>query len=88
MGGTDGDDPAIWIHPDPRRRDESRIIATVKSKEGEGLAVFTLRGELVQKLVAPKPNNVDVLYAVPVNGEDGKLVDLAVAGCRGDRTLW
>lgn len=85
-GGKDGDDPAIWIHPDPARRKASRIIATTKSKEGEGLAVFTLQGKLVQHISAPEPNNVDVLYGVVVSGTN-KSLDLAVSGCRGDDTL-
>ena len=85
-GGKDGDDPAIWIHPDQAKREASRIIATTKSKEGEGLAVFTLQGKLVQHISAPEPNNVDVLYGVEVSGTKMTL-DLAVAGCRGDETL-
>ncbi|KAF8419167.1 hypothetical protein EV426DRAFT_702023 [Tirmania nivea] len=85
-GGKDGDDPALWIHPDSTKRKASRIIATTKSKEGEGLAVFTLQGKLVQHISAPEPNNVDVLYGVGITGTE-KSLDLAVAGCRGDDTL-
>jgi len=85
-GGEDGDDPAIWIHPNATRRQASRIIGTIKSKKGQGLAVFTLRGEFVQHISAPKPNNVDVLYGVEILGAN-KSLDLAVAGCRGDSTL-
>lgn len=86
-GGLDGDDPVIWIHPDPARRSESKIITTTKSKQGQGLAVFSLQGHLVQLAPAPRPNNVDVLYAVHIHGRD-QPVDLAVAGCRGDKTIW
>ncbi|KAF8431728.1 hypothetical protein BGX38DRAFT_1228206 [Terfezia claveryi] len=85
-GGKDSDDPAIWIHPDSAKREASRIIATTKSKEGEGLAVFTPQGKLVQHMSAPEPNNVAVLYGVEISGTK-KTLDLAVAGCRGDKTL-
>ena len=81
--GGDGDDPAIWIHP--IQPDQSRIITTTKSQGGEGFSVFDLSGKLLQHSTAPEPNNVDVIYGLPVGNRS---VDLAYAACRGDNTLW
>ncbi|KAF1363697.1 thermostable phytase [Lizonia empirigonia] len=80
--GGDGDDPAIWIHP--TQPDKSRIITTTKSQGGEGFGVFDLGGKLLQQSTAQEPNNVDIIYGLPIgNGT----VDLAYAACRGDKTL-
>lgn len=81
--GGDGDDPAIWIHA--TRPDQSRIITTTKSSDGEGFGVFDLQGKLLQHLTAEEPNNVDIIYNVTVGG---RKIDLAYAACRGDNTLW
>lgn len=81
--GGDGDDPAIWIHP--TQPDQSRIITTTKSQGGEGFGVFNLQGKLLQHSSASKPNNVDVIYGLPIGD---RTVDLAYAACRGDNTLW
>jgi 3-phytase len=81
--GGDGDDPAVWIHP--TRPDQSKIITTTKSSEGEGFGVFDLQGKLLQHLTAKEPNNVDVIYNVTVGN---RKTDLAYAACRGDNTLW
>jgi 3-phytase len=81
--GGDGDDPAIWIHP--TRPDQSKIITTTKSGEGEGFGVFDLQGKLLQHLTAQKPNNVDVIYNFTLGT---RKIDLAFAACRGDNTLW
>ncbi|KAL1601870.1 hypothetical protein SLS59_005035 [Nothophoma quercina] len=80
--GGDGDDPVIWIHP--IQSDQSRIITTTKSQGGEGFSVFDLSGKLLQHSTAPEPNNVDVIYGLPVGNRS---VDLAYAACRGDNTL-
>ncbi|KAH7550844.1 hypothetical protein BM1_10217 [Bipolaris maydis] len=80
--GGDGDDPAIWIHA--IRPDQSKIITTTKSEEGEGFGVFDLQGKLLQHLTASKPNNVDIIYNFTVGN---RTVDLAYAACRGDNTL-
>ncbi|KAI1683524.1 Phytase [Pyrenophora tritici-repentis] len=80
--GGDGDDPAMWIHP--TRPDQSKIITTTKSDDGEGFGVFDLEGKLLQHLTANEPNNVDVIYNFTV---DGRKVDLAYAACRGDNTM-
>ena len=81
--GADGDDPAIWVNAaDPA---ESRIITTTKSEEGAGLGVFDLRGKLKGRMDAGEPNNVDVIYGFDLGG---RKVDLAVAACRRDNTLW
>lgn len=82
--GGDGDDPAIWISP-ANDKNKSTIITTTKSEVGAGLAVFDLRGNLLQTVSAAEPNNVDVVYGVRF-GE--RVVDLAFAACRGDDTLW
>lgn len=81
--GGDGDDPAIWIHP--TQPDQSRIITTTKSANGEGFGVFTLQGNLLQHFAAAKPNNVDVIYNFTLGDRQ---VDIAYAACRGDNTLW
>jgi 3-phytase len=81
--GGDGDDPAIWIHP--TQPDQSRIITTTKSQGGEGFGVFDLQGNLLQHASASEPNNVDVIYGLPIGN---RTVDLAYAACRGDNTLW
>ncbi|KAF1943970.1 thermostable phytase [Clathrospora elynae] len=80
--GGDGDDPAIWIHP--TRPDQSRIITTTKSEDGEGFGVFDLQGKLLQHLTAQEPNNVDIIYNFTAGS---RRVDLAYAACRGDNTL-
>ncbi|KAH8732072.1 hypothetical protein GQ44DRAFT_755410 [Phaeosphaeriaceae sp. PMI808] len=80
--GGDGDDPAIWIHP--TRPEQSRIITTTKSSDGEGFGVFDLQGKLLQHLAANKPNNVDIIYNLTVGN---RKTDLAYAACRGDDTM-
>ncbi|KAG9193680.1 3-phytase [Alternaria panax] len=80
--GGDGDDPAIWIHP--TKADQSKIITTTKSGEGEGFGLFDLQGKLLQHLNAQKPNNVDVIYNFTLGS---RKVDLAFAACRGDNTM-
>ncbi|CAN9272706.1 unnamed protein product [Alternaria alternata] len=80
--GGDGDDPAIWIHP--TRPDQSKIITTTKSAEGEGFGLFDLQGKLLQHLTAQKPNNVDVIYNFTLGT---RKIDLAFAACRGDNTM-
>ncbi|KAF8453198.1 hypothetical protein BDZ91DRAFT_802402 [Kalaharituber pfeilii] len=87
VGGEDGDDPAVWIHPDPQRRGESRILGTLKSKVGEGIGVWDLHGNAVGWGEAREPNNVDVAYGITVEESDGEKVDVAVAACRGDDTI-
>ncbi|OAL43121.1 thermostable phytase [Pyrenochaeta sp. DS3sAY3a] len=80
--GGDGDDPAIWIHA--TQPDQSRIITTTKSADGEGFSVFTLQGKMLQTFAAAKPNNVDVIYNFTLGDRN---VDIAYAACRGDNTL-
>lgn len=81
--GGDGDDPAIWIHP--TRPEQSKVITTTKSTDGEGFGVFDLTGKLLQHLTAKEPNNVDIIYNVTVGS---RRTDLAFAACRGDNTMW
>lgn len=80
--GGDGDDPAIWIHP--TRPEQSTIITTTKSTNGQGFGVFDLQGKLLQQLTAKEPNNVDIIYNFTMGN---RTVDLAYAACRGDNTL-
>ncbi|KAL2809375.1 hypothetical protein BJX63DRAFT_445368 [Aspergillus granulosus] len=80
--GGDGDDPAIWISPTSPNL--STIITTTKSEEGAGLAVFDLKGNLLQTMTAGEPNNVDVIYGFQAGD---RKVDLAYAACREDDTL-
>jgi 3-phytase len=84
-GNADGDDPAIWVHP--QHPSLSLVIAT---KKNAGLSVYTLRGQELQAIAtppAPGPddapgrfNNVDMLYGFRL-GE--RTVDLAVTTDRG-----
>lgn len=78
--GDAADDPAIWVHPtDPA---QSLIIGT--DKRG-GLITYDVNGRQLA-IVSPtaRPNNVDVLYDVPLGG---RREDLAVAGCRDPGSL-
>jgi 3-phytase len=81
--GGDGDDPSVWIHA--TKPDQSRIVTTTKSTDGEGFGVFDLQGKLLQHLTAKEPNNVDIIYNVTIGS---RRTDLAYAACRGDNTLW
>lgn len=62
----DTDDPAFWIHPeDPTK---SLIIGTDK-EVGGGLYVYNLEGKIVNSFTdMQRPNNVDVAYALNING--------------------
>jgi 3-phytase len=82
--GGDGDDPAIWIHPTDKTK--SRILTTTKSEEGAGFALFDLQGQILSQLPAGEPNNVDIIYGF--TRDDGRVVDLAAAGCRDKDTIW
>ena len=84
-GNADGDDPAIWVHP--QHPPLSLVIAT---KKNAGLSVYTLRGHELQAIPtppAPSPddapgrfNNVDILYGFRLGD---RTVDLAVTTDRG-----
>ncbi|KAK9780138.1 putative 3-phytase [Seiridium cardinale] len=80
--GGDGDDPAIWIHPTDKTK--SKIITTIKSEEGAGLAVFYLNGTTAQIISAGEPDNVDIIYGFQAGN---RTVDLAYTACRDDNTL-
>jgi len=70
--GDAADDPAIWIHP----RDPALSLVLGTDKRG-GLHAYNMDGS-EQQLIAEdaRPNNVDVLYDVPLAGHPR---DLAVA---------
>jgi 3-phytase len=84
-GNADGDDPAIWVHP--QHPGLSLIIAT---KKNAGLSVYTLSGHELQAIAThpgPSPddapgrfNNVDILYGFQLGD---RTVDLAVTTDRG-----
>ncbi|MEW9555454.1 phytase [Nonomuraea sp. NPDC050783] len=84
-GNSNGDDPAIWVHPS----DSSRSVVVTTAKEG-GLNVYDLGGHQLQHIAAPAApgpddepgrfNNVDVTY-----GFGGR--DLAIVSDRGRDTL-
>ena len=69
------DDPAIWVHPTVAEK--SIIIGTNKKA---GLHVYDLAGKELQTIsLESLPNNVDVIYDFPWNGQR---VDLAVSTSR------
>lgn len=73
--GDAADDPAIWIHPD----DPALSLVLGTDKKG-GLNVFDLEGKRLQIVSdGTRPNNVDVLYSVPLARST---IDLAIAGTR------
>jgi 3-phytase len=78
--GDAADDPAIWLHP--TRPELSLILGT--DKRG-GLISYDMEGRQLQIVSdGMRPNNVDVLYDVPLRGEK---IDIAVAGCRAADSL-
>lgn len=92
-GDSDMDDPAIWIPPDPARRDRSLVVAAAKRG---GMRVYDLRGRLLQIIppardaagkVRQRFNNVDIQYDFPLGAARA---DIAVASDRiGDRLrIW
>ncbi|GAA2209032.1 phytase [Nonomuraea monospora] len=80
-GNSNGDDPAIWLHPS----DSGKSVVVTTAKEG-GLNVYDLDGQQLQHFAAPAApgpddepgrfNNVDVTY-----GFGGR--DLAIVSDRG-----
>ena len=78
----DTDDPAIWINK--RHPGKSLVIGTDKNQDG-ALYAFNLKGEIVtvsDRLA--RPNNVDVAYGFPLNGEK---IDIAVVTERLKRRI-
>jgi 3-phytase len=80
---SDGDDPAIWVHP----TDPGRSIVAVAVKDG-GIRVYDLEGALLQTIRPVelgsrdgRINNIDVAYGFTL--ADGSTVDVAVASDRG-----
>lgn len=84
-GNVDSDDPEVWIHPDDT--DDSLVIGAEKEA---GMTVFDMHGAVVQHVppaAPPRPgdeggrlNNLDVLYDVPIDGDDE---DIVVVSDRG-----
>ncbi|WP_373058250.1 phytase [Gemmatimonas sp.] len=82
---NDSDDPAIWI--DTLNPARSLVIGTDKGDSTGGLYVFTLDGKIdTTRTRRPleRPNNVDIVTGVSLNG---KLIDIAVAAERGTMSL-
>ncbi|MBA4155852.1 MAG: phytase [Gemmatimonadetes bacterium] len=81
----DGDDPAIWIHPeDPA---QSLVLGTDKGRRNGGVYVFGLDGRIDRTRTVTglrRPNNVDVGYGFRVGGRG---VDIAVATERNSTSL-
>ncbi|KAK6070365.1 MFS multidrug transporter [Seiridium cupressi] len=69
----------------PTDKTKSKIITTIKSEEGAGLAVFYLNGAIAQTISAGKPDSVDIIYGFQAGN---RTVDLAYAACRDDNTPW
>lgn len=78
----DTDDPAIWINPaDPSK---SLVIGTDKHMNG-ALYAFNLEGKIVKVSThLNRPNNVDVAYGFPYNGD---LIDIAVVTERYEQRI-
>ena len=77
--GDAADDPALWIHPTTPR--QSLIVGTNKR---QGLFVYDLEGNELQRLDTGRLNNVDIRYGV---SWQGRIVDVAVASNRDLNTL-
>jgi 3-phytase len=75
----DSDDPAVWI--DRADQTQSLIIGTYK--EG-GLALFNLKGQLLQFLADGEFNNVDLRYGFRLGN---RLVDLVAATNRSTNSV-
>src|SRR5690606_28738999 len=81
----DSDDPAIWIN----RRDPSQslILGTDKQEKDGGLYAFSLKGKMDSLRMVrglDRPNNVDVAYDFPYQGDT---VDIAVCTERGTGSI-
>ena len=69
----DTDDPAIWINTE--NKGKSLVIGTDKNADG-ALYAFDLKGKIVRIYKGlDRPNNVDIVYGFPFNGEK---IDIAV----------
>ncbi len=82
---NDSDDPAIWI--DTVNPSRSLVIGTDKGDSTGGLYVFNLDGRIDSartRRPLKRPNNVDIITGVSLNG---KLIDIAVAAERGTRSI-
>lgn len=77
--GDAADDPAIWI--DSQAPVRSLVLGT--DKKG-GLAVYDLKGELLDYLAVGRLNNVDVRHGVRVGN---RLIDLAAASHRDNYSV-
>lgn len=77
--GDAADDIAVWVHPtDPSR---STVIGT--DKQG-GLAVYDLAGQQLYYYEGTKPNNVDLRYNFPL---DGQRVTIVATSDRSNDTI-
>lgn len=82
----DTDDPAIWInHTDPSK---SLVVGTDKGRLGHqndgALYAFNLEGKIITSMSLNRPNNVDIAYNFPFNGD---LIDIAVVTERYEQRI-
>lgn len=75
--GDAADDPAIWVHP----KDSSKSIIIATNKQG-GLLTYSLKGKELSSVKVGKPNNVDIRYDFPLNGEK---IDFCAATDRANK---
>jgi 3-phytase len=80
--GDIADDVAIWADPDDPAR--TVLLAGSKDDDGGGIAVYDVRGRLLQFRADGKIGNVDLRADVPLGGRDIVLVG---ANNRSDDTL-
>ncbi|MDN4503044.1 phytase [Alteromonadaceae bacterium BrNp21-10] len=77
--GDAADDPAVWVNT--HNPAQSRILGTDKK---QGLMLYDLQGNLLQKLNVGRVNNVDVRYDFEYNG---KVFDIAAASNRTHNSI-
>src|SRR5687768_5971732 len=71
---VDTDDPAIWINSADTMK--SLILGTDKGDSTGGIYAFDLYGKIQKKVIGlQRPNNIDVEYGFPFNGDT---IDIAV----------
>ncbi|MFH1728498.1 MAG: phytase [Pseudomonadota bacterium] len=77
--GDAADDPAIWIHPTDKTK--SLIIGTDKKK---GLAIYNLKGKLLNFHSVGKINNVDLRYGFKLGD---RVIDIVGGSDRTNKAI-